>query len=273
MKNNIDKSISLAKVQIYRPNEQGVALIVVLLFLILIMLAGVMAVRQSNTDLKTATADQINTVLLQSSDSANEKLEEIINRASDPQALDDLVNTQTGIFGYFANVNNINNEYVYCFNPRTNAYQINNAIVYVGAGGTEGSNAGLCDHTVANDYTSDRQTAMTQVSVRRPAKTGKEPAFSDEGIGIDSNNRGATPMKFSIRSTSAIPSYSEPTGCFAKVSSDPATKPAALETLKCLHDKNTPSKMLFTQATLDKSYVTTDCTEMGKGGTLNDACK
>ena len=59
----------------YRSTEQGATLIVVLLFLVLIILAGAIAVRQSTTDLKIATSDQINTVLLQSADSANQKLE------------------------------------------------------------------------------------------------------------------------------------------------------------------------------------------------------
>ena len=63
----------------YRSTEQGATLIVVLLFLVLIMLAGAIAVRQSTTDLKVATSDQINTVLLQSADSANQKLETMVN--------------------------------------------------------------------------------------------------------------------------------------------------------------------------------------------------
>ena len=37
-------------------HQRGAALIVVLLFLVLIMLAGAIAVRQSTTDLRTATA-------------------------------------------------------------------------------------------------------------------------------------------------------------------------------------------------------------------------
>ncbi|MGY8855961.1 MAG: pilus assembly PilX family protein, partial [Pseudomonadales bacterium] len=49
--------------------QRGAVLIVVLLFLTLIILVGVIAVRNSSTDLKLATSDQINTVLLQSSDS------------------------------------------------------------------------------------------------------------------------------------------------------------------------------------------------------------
>ena len=59
------------------PNYQaGATLLVVLLFLVLIMLAGVIAVKQSTTNLKTATADQINTLLLQAADSGHQKLEE-----------------------------------------------------------------------------------------------------------------------------------------------------------------------------------------------------
>ena len=54
-------------------HQRGAALIVVLLFLVLILLAGAIAVRQSTTDLKTATADQINTLLLQSADSGNQE--------------------------------------------------------------------------------------------------------------------------------------------------------------------------------------------------------
>ena len=62
-------------------HQRGAALIVVLLFLVLILLAGAIAVRQSTTDLRTATADQINTLLLQSADSGNQKLEAMVNAA------------------------------------------------------------------------------------------------------------------------------------------------------------------------------------------------
>jgi Tfp pilus assembly protein PilX len=81
----------------YRSSERGATLIVVLLFLVLIMLAGAIAVRQSNTNLKVATSDQINTVLLQSSDSANQKLEMMINGSPTTSEYQDVVSV-AGVF-------------------------------------------------------------------------------------------------------------------------------------------------------------------------------
>ena len=60
-----------------KKSQQGVTLIVVLLFLMLITLVGIMAVKRSTTDLKVATADQVDTFLLNSSDSANKRIEKI----------------------------------------------------------------------------------------------------------------------------------------------------------------------------------------------------
>ena len=57
-------------------SQQGAVLIVVLLFLVLIILGGVIAVKQSTTDLKLATSDQINALLLQSADNANQNIEQ-----------------------------------------------------------------------------------------------------------------------------------------------------------------------------------------------------
>ena len=59
--------------------QQGAVLIVVLLFLVLIIFAGVIAVKQSTTDLRLATSDQINTLLLQSADNANQNIEQSLN--------------------------------------------------------------------------------------------------------------------------------------------------------------------------------------------------
>ncbi|GAF51919.1 PilX N-terminal domain-containing pilus assembly protein [Psychrobacter sp. JCM 18900] len=61
-----------------RQSQEGVTLIVVLMFLMLITLVGIIAVKRSTTDLKVATADQIDTFLLNSSDSANKRIEKNI---------------------------------------------------------------------------------------------------------------------------------------------------------------------------------------------------
>ena len=60
-------------------SQQGAVLIVVLLFLVLIISAGVIAVRESTTDLRLSTSDQINTLLLQSADNSNQNIEQTTN--------------------------------------------------------------------------------------------------------------------------------------------------------------------------------------------------
>src|SRR5690606_2027585 len=56
-------------------NQSGAVLIVVLFTLILIMIVGAIAIKQSTTDLKVATADQVNKLLFQANDAALMKVE------------------------------------------------------------------------------------------------------------------------------------------------------------------------------------------------------
>lgn len=78
-KSSVELAIQPQRMLVAHQSQQGAALIVVLLILILIMLVGTMAVRQSTTNLKVATSDQINTLLLQSADGANIQLEQMVN--------------------------------------------------------------------------------------------------------------------------------------------------------------------------------------------------
>ena len=80
--------------------QQGAVLVVVLLFLVLIIMAGAIAVRQSTTDLKLSTSDQINTLLLQSADNVNQNIEQSINSDSRSDIYRDML-SRSGPFGYF----------------------------------------------------------------------------------------------------------------------------------------------------------------------------
>lgn len=261
---------------IYNPNQQGVVLIVVLLFLILIALAGAMAVRQSNTDLKTATADQINTILLQSSDSANERLEAVINGSTTSEPYKEAL-SQAGLFGYYIlGKNTQGNEYIYCFNPRDRKYLIKNATVKQGAGSVHDNN-GYCDYTKPNGFTSDRQVVATQMNITTTPTTPATEAFSDMAIGKDAEATTSKKINFDFRATSILPSYSEPidntgTSCLRK-SSIPVVSGTATTTpiLTCLHTANTPSKMTYQQATLENKAEGTVCIPFGTG-TLDTAC-
>lgn len=262
--------------QTYRSTEQGATLIVVLLFLVLIMLAGVIAVRQSNTDLKIATSDQINTVLLQSSDSANQKLEMMINGSPASQEYKDATSS-AGVFGHFLlNENSATNEFIYCFNPRTQRYLKANATIKDVSGGyIESLNNGICDYTNANDYTSARQTVMTQMSVTVTPPDPNAERFGDMVIGKEIEDRTSKRYKFDIRATSALPAYNEPkigsSKCLEQTSIKSNVTTGNKSLSECLLAASTPSKMLYEQADVENVSSSTICIPFGRGS-LNPEC-
>lgn len=260
----------------YGRAEQGATLIVVLLFLVLIMLAGAIAVRQSTTDLKIATSDQINTVLLQSADSANQKIETMVNGSPTSNGYQD-VTSATGALGHFLLFeDNKANEFIYCFNPRTQRYLTNSATVRVPAGGyVDGINNGVCNYANAADYTSARQAVMTQVSIAITPPSANIEAFEHVVIGKEVEDRTSKKFKFDIRPTSSLPAYNEPKlgteKCFEQTSirNNVATGKKSLD--ECLLAASTPSKMLYEQADVENVSSSTKCYPFGKG-TLNSKC-
>ena len=276
--NQKDASLNTA----YRSTEQGATLIVVLLFLVLITLAGAIAVRQSNTDLKLATSDQINTVLLQSSDSANQKLEMMVNSSPTSVAYKDVVSS-AGVFGHFIlDENNVTNEFIYCFNPRTVKYLTKNATVKTPAtpasagvsaspgGYWNGLNNGVCNYNTAGDYTSARQTVMTQMSVTVTPRNPNAERFGHVVLGKEIEDRTSKKFKFDIRASSALPAYSEPKdadgSCFAKTSIKANTEATKNSLNECMLAAKTPSKMLYEQADVANLSSSKECIPFGRGG-------
>ena len=261
-------------------HQRGAALIVVLLFLVLILLAGAIAVRQSTTDLRTATADQINTLLLQSADSGNQKLEAMVNANPSSQAYKDITSVSGAIGHFLLNSDNATNEFIYCYNPREKKYLAKNAtILKKGGGYWSGRNSGYCDYTSADSYNSDRQTSMTQMNIAvTPPETDAEP-FSQMVIGKEVENRTSKKFKFDIRATAALPAYAEP-----KVGSDKCFEQTAIQDnvnvsagkyslIECMRKANTPSKMLYEQADVENMSSSTNCIPFGRGtGTLSSRC-
>lgn len=267
----------------YRNRERGATLIVVLLFLVLIMLAGAIAVRQSSTDLKIATSDQINTVLLQSSDSANQKLEMMLNGSATTTEYKD-VTSAAGVFGHFLlNPENATNEFIYCFNPRTKKYLASNASIKVkGSEGNAGGywnslDNGVCDYNSADGYTSARQTVVTQMSVTVTPPDPNAESFGHVVIGKEIEDRTSKKFKFDIRATSALPSYNEPEdngdNCFAQTSIKDNVANGKKSLNDCLKAASTPSKMLYEQADVENVSASTKCIPFGRGtGSLNTEC-
>lgn len=257
------------------PNYQaGATLLVVLLFLVLIMLAGVIAVRQSTTNLKTATADQINTLLLQAADSGHQKLEAMLNGKSSNESYQEITSA-SGAIGYFLlSSDNNNNEFIYCYNPREKKYLAKNATILTSTGGYWSNlNYGYCDYTDANSYISARQTAMTQMSVTVLKPDINAEPFSHFTIGKEVENRTSQKFKFNVKALSALPAYAEPkdasgNNCFAKSS---VVSGGVTPTLDCMRNANTPSKMIYEQADVENMSSATQCIPFGKGS-LSESC-
>lgn len=238
-------------------NERGAALIVVLLFLILIMLAGVMAVRQSSNDLKVATADQVNTLLLQGADGAHIKLEGVLNGETSSLPYQQSI-SGNGIFGYFMmNLENNNDELIYCYNPRIPQYLTKNTTILRGTGSV--MTGGYCDPTKSSNYLSDRQTVLTQMSIKPASSATAGTPFSAMPEGRSVDNTAIKKYKFDTRSIAALPAYNDPSTCFQKSSIGTDT------VLSCLKGRTVPTKQIYEQIDVDYAAESTKCVPFGRG--------
>lgn len=254
--------------------QQGAVLIVVLLFLVLIILVGVIAVRQSTTDLKLATSDQINTLLLQSADNANQNIEQSINGSSDADIYKDMI-SRTGPFGHFMlDTSSIEHEYVFCFRPRRQFFNINNVSIKVPNDGfyAGSSKTGYCDPAQSDDYVSARNASMTQVNITQTPPNEKNEAFASYTIGQDSNEISSQAFMFDVNSTAVLPIYSGALGeakkCFEKTSKYESVGNKQETIAGCMAKIGVPSTVVYEQATVENQSRRTKCVDFGKGSGL-----
>ena len=264
-------------------NQSGAVLIVVLLFLILIMLVGVIAVRNSSTDLKLATSDQINTVLLQSSDSVNNKIEMSVNGDPTKEPYQQIMSF-TGIFGYYILNSSADNDIIdFCYRPRVGFFNIDNAVIRRNTGKLVSNNTGYCDPTVSGDYTSSRNTTMTQVMVKNVThavnNAAGSPGFGHMTLGSDTEAKTSEMHTFEIYSTSVLPSYGNAKTdkiqeCFEKDASAAANDSTSVA--KCMKENNIPNKMLVEQVDIANIQSGEFCNFFGlntNSSTTNSLCR
>lgn len=198
-----------------RENQAGVALIAVLLFLILITIAGVIAVRQSSVDLKVATSDQANVLMLNASDSVLADIEQTAKPAHPNYAR--MLSERDGIFGYFGVQTNdkIHDQLHFCYRPADpHLFSLNKARILKNGGGYDRENAeglklGVCDSSNSNDYTSARHTTLTQVVIRAlDSETAVRFEAQTRGEQAGTSDVGQTPS-LSIHSVTVLPALSQ----------------------------------------------------------------
>lgn len=176
-------SVSPSKKSTAMNNQSGAVLIVVLFTLILIMIVGAIAVKQSTTDLKVATADQVNKLLFQANDAALMKVEK------EDRILSDRRESVDTLKGYMSSSQREGSAVSFCVRPRsTKLFSIleisernkNNDLLADRANG-------YCNPQASNDYVSEGRV-MTQMTFVRPTTAGGEGVFYKEVEGTLSND-------------------------------------------------------------------------------------
>lgn len=250
--------------------QQGAVLIVVLLFLVLIIMAGVIAVRQSTTDLKLSTSDQINTLLLQSADNANQNIEQSINSDSSSDIYKDML-SRSGPFGYFMlDEKGRNNEYVFCFRPRDRFFNINSTTIRTPDGSSVmPSTTGYCNPAKPADYVSNRNASMTQVSVSMTPPSATTESFTNYTLGQGTDMVSSTAFLFDINNVSVLPAYGNTKvgskDCFAQTSR-PSSSTDKTDTISgCLSSAGVPNTTVYQKANVENQSLRTKCVNFGKG--------
>ena len=256
--------------------QQGAVLIVVLLFLVLIIFAGVIAVRQSTTDLRLATSDQINTLLLQSADNANESIEQSINGSSDSAIYKSML-SRIGPFGHFIlGSKSIDDEYVFCFRPRGVFLDVSKSTIKTASGGNIlGNNNGYCNPATETDYASNRNASMTQVNIGLAPPNAANEAFSGYTLGQDTGKVESQAFMFDINSTAILPAYAGDTGkaegCFKQTSKYDNVANKDKTIAGCMANASVPSTVLYEMASVENLSKGTSCVSFGKGNKGTEA--
>ena len=268
-----------------KKSQEGVTLIVVLLFLMLITFVGIIAVKRSTTDLKVATADQIDTLLLNASDSGNKRIERVFDDDTD-QDYKDAVIKGSGMFGYYlseAGRANREDQYIFCYNPRQDNFaKLSQASIAKPNGSTVMTTGnGYCDISKSASYASARSNVVTQINVTRPerAVVGQGNFKSvTQGSGIQSNEPTNESAVFNIRSTSILPGLSnaskdEINDCLKKpIAPNGSGTTSSLD--KCLRDEGISAKTLVQQAYVKNVVDNTVCFGFGVGdGKIAEDCQ
>lgn len=182
-----------------RYSQRGSTMVIVLIMLLLMTLVGAMAVRQSVSSLKMVTNNQVQAILLRSSDAALTQ----IQSANATNTLMNSLGSSGGVIGFLRNPNNAGSELVFCFKSSDPYFfNMSNATIVTSASYYDyGTNGGICqDGQNANG----RSAVYTQVAIKN-AGTSITP-FADTVRGTDVNtSKTENSMRLRVFVTSYLP--------------------------------------------------------------------
>lgn len=250
--------ISIAKDKSIKGSESGAVLIVVLLVLVLITLIGTIAIQRSSTDLKLATASQVNKLTFQSSDAAFNKLEKEDRSLGKGNSVDN-------IRGYVTRPGKeyVGREVVFCLRPRSNKFFDQTRLTEKpadGIGYISGKKNGFCDVGSAEDYVGESRTvtqmtfAKTKVNDALPYSLEGDKTYTDDQV----SQTGQTPFEcanFEVYATSLIPAFSNEStakinACLKTINTD-ALKDKCDAKVKAQHADYATRPELFVNCSID----------------------
>lgn len=230
-------------------NQQGSALITILLIVIIMMIIGAMSVRSGLLSLKIATNSQAVHIMNQNTDAAFLKIE-------DASKLSNYL-LGTGLFGYPKDFPNRDKELVICYRGEDiDFYTLSKAsLVYLENGSIKaknlgGTSSGFCqldDGLTA--FVSGRTAAMTQVSIRVGGLSSTENPFDFLQEGTDGESAKLDdPVRLVATATTVMPVLSSASNkdinaCMKKMSYlDDKSLPKKLTVSGCLEELSVPYK-------------------------------
>lgn len=172
-------------------NQKGATMIVVLIVLLLIAIAGVIAMRTGIFGSRLATNSQIGGLLTQDSDS-------LLTKYGNMKAIDVIDSfAMGGLYNYMLNPINANNELVFCYDTNGTKFDLYQAGIIRG-GNVSGT--GFCNNAV---YSSGRSAVITQLHLKR---TSAENSTVKEGDGLTGTNLSVSNrINVSVTAVSIMP--------------------------------------------------------------------
>ncbi|MDG9860861.1 pilus assembly protein [Acinetobacter ursingii] len=255
--------------------QHGATLITVLFVLLLMIIIGTFAVKQSILGLNIATNSQARTLTQQTADAVFFALEQDNGNSTILQKnLSSL-----GMLGMVKSDNFLNKELVFCYRPKTQKeiFNLQNASIVswnettdsndstkkiVSINNTELGTAGFCKYT-ANDFSSGRDVMITQIAVKKSSINTDVP-FKFYPIGTDTNTvqlDGVQPVRVVV--TTILPGAAVGGGawnsleaqinaCFSNYTNEKSTEyPDTKTVVDCFADLGIP----YSQQVMDYAVV------------------
>ncbi|MDH1406513.1 pilus assembly protein PilX [Acinetobacter johnsonii] len=178
--------------------QQGSALIIVLVILVLVTLIGTLAIRSGILGLKLATNSQVSALLLENSDSALFNIENP-DQVARQLALD-------GMFAYFNSSANADDELVFCYRAaQASFYSFSKASAITEDGST--TKIGVDGFCKANQFAMGRSAVLSQVYLTKSSTVSAPFGSVPKGTSIGQSNVPATSNNIGATVISVLPSF------------------------------------------------------------------